>query len=591
MTYRGLPVVRRGWRCQLAGFVLLAPLLNGCSGGAEDSLPPGAPFGDAAPPAETVGESPQIDPSGETPLPDAPVATPEADTPGALVGISISGRAVRVVAADRGPAIGASDATIDSTGRPEIHPAGFLAFGGLYRVGEGAFRYAAWGGSIASPSLIIDEDSSVGGLTPSVRFRLARELRVASDGTVAMIATLKGARETMAALEWTGDEVRLLAESGMPVDPSRSEHRVSAIQAISRSSAGSLFAALNDDSSITLWSNGNGALEPVVGNINSGVGTPSQIGDCNVTVGDVNRSDLTSGPVLLDSGAIVFPALLVDSPGQFACDDAEATVRYDGGVLTTIVSQNDAVPGATGWRFGRVLLQEVLSNGDVVVRGRLDNQAIGRFWSLWIFPAEGSPRLIALDGEEVELTAGVDRLSGVAGIEVNVTGVDRAVIRAIFGENPGTTALLGGTPPPSQPHASIEAPGASALSVLVDSGTTVPAPFGEASYFGSIGRPSAIRNGRVTFYGSVFDASVDERIEDGVWQVSSMDGALTRLLVETDVVDVGDRRVEALRLVAEPLGRAPDIFDIHALDDGGLIIYGQSDGPFESGGAILHLEP
>ena len=484
------------------------------------------------------------------------------------------GREARVLATSNGPVIGVPGATMRAIESRDVHSAGFVVYSGSYVTSASGFStiQGLWAGPVREPSLVLGGNAEIAGLPATVRFAGTESVSVASDGSIAARVRLGGSRETRALVVASGGAPALLAETGVTLSGLTDEKTVSSFDAVARGAGWTVFEAETDGGGRALWLAGADGITAIAEHADRDVNNAPRLGDCRVFVDRFGNSD---APSVLDDGTVVFHATLGTYTRDQLCTDGKAVVRYEGGSFTNVVSPGDIVPGTTTSTFGDIRLLGVTDSDAVVVGATLSTPIGGSRpdtrWSYWLYPPTGSPRLIALQGEEVQLNGTTETFSGnERSLDVNAAG--QVALRTTFDDRNRGAALFGGTPHAGQPHAAVSAPGASSLTFLLDPTVTVPAPYVASTFFSLIGRPAVDASGQVVFFGRVTDSELDRTVVDALWR-SDLEGNLVTLIDEGDVAPVAG--VEQPLTTLLQLNRSSyrvDELRIDPLSNGGFLL-------------------
>jgi len=497
---------------------------DGTPGNTPDGTPGSTPDGTPGnTPDGTPGDTPDGTPDDTTP--DEPADDDDLST----VGPEQAPRRARAVIAENGPAIGIPGARLQDLNEVLVSPSGLVAFAGLYTLNSDSGS-AVWNGPIGVPKLLVQTGSEIGGLPANVRFGAARDIDLASDGSIGIVADLSGASTATAYIE-NADAglVAVLRGSDELVGELDGELTIESIDAADRSAAGAVIEATARDTRIrSLWRWDGETLEQVVKrNGFRRIPAPRLPESC--------RFDSNGNYGITDAGAIVFDARLFSDPFDRACD-RNAIIRQVDGDFSEVVSEGDIVPGASASTFTSVSLQVVSPNGDLVVAttvgtptgtGRGDSRL-----AYFLYPVEGQPRLIALAGEELQFGDSPEPLSGEARDYFFAYERERIVMR-IATEERGAFAIVGGLPHIGQPHPNLPAPGASALSFVTATGGAAPDGFPDSSFFSELGSPSVALDGGYLFPGALTEATTGGETSTSIWLADASGGI-------TDVVSVGE---------------------------------------------------
>ena len=355
--------------------------------------------------------------------------------------------------------------------------------------------------------------------------------------------------------------------------------------------SGTAIEARTSDNGAGLWLvDGGGEFVAVAETSDRAVNNAPRLGSCRVFVGP-NFRNSDSRPAVLDDGTLVFRANLDTYVRDENCTSGSAVLRYKGGVYTSVVSPGDTVPGTTESTFGDIQLLGVTADGSAVVYSILSTPT-GEFrpdtrWSYWVFPPDGGGRLLALQGEEVQLNGTSETFSGrEQSLSINSAG--QVAFRSTFENRDLGAALFGGAPESAQPHGAISAPGATGLTFLLDSSVALPEPFLPSTFFSVLGRPAVDSAGRLVFVGRVTDSELNATVVDALWQVD-LEGNLEQLIGMDDTAPVSGVQRPLTDLLQIPFSISPERLQILPLDDQGFVLsdnYGF--GAFDS---LIYLGP
>ncbi len=231
-------------------------------------------------------------------------------------------------------------------------------------------------------------------------------------------------------------------------------------------------------------------------------------------------------------------------------------------------------------------------------------------WSFWIMPAQGAARLIALEGEEVQIGLSVSILSGEPrSLSLDVNSRNQVVLKVLL-EDAEQPVFLTGTGHSGQPHASIEVPGASALTYAFTENSVLPTQ-SVGAVLGALGTPYLDNTGSFIVYGEVepSDAAIAEQNEllenavpgsattvaplfrpyNSIWHVDSQ-GVLRELIRSGDeVVVAGENKPIASLSVAGKIAR-PGTEGVRLNNAGAMLLRANIEQKFGSP-VLLFLAP
>ena len=503
-----------------------------------------------------------------------------------------SGRAARVLATQGGPVIGVPGATMSRVSLVDVHPAGYVVYTGSYRSpAQNSGRIGVWGGPAEAPVLLLEDRTTIEGFPETVRFADASFVDVASDGSIAAVASLDGSRDTSVLLVFEDGESTTLAETGTTLGGLVADKTVGSFAAVDRASGWTVFRAgtTMDTGSrgSALWLSGEDETTAIAETLDRSVNNAPRVGDCRVFLpSSIPRNG--EGSQVLDDGTVVFLADLGNYTrvANDPCVFGNAVLRYRDGAYTSIVAPGDIVPGTTESTFTSIGLLDVRPSGEAIVAATLstptgDSRPDQR-WSLWLFPPGGTARLIALQGEEVQTDDGVQTFpSQLRAVEVN----DAAQVAFLVALEDGA-ALFGGVAHEGQPHAAISVPGASALTYLVGPTTTLPDPYLPSTFFSAIGRPAIDPSGQIVFVGRVTDSELNQTVVTALWRADT-EGNLVPLIDESDEAPVsGVSRPLTALLEVNRFGN--DNLQVRPLANGGYLL---SDDRGSFNDSLIYLGP
>jgi hypothetical protein len=257
-------------------------------------------------------------------------------------------------------------------------------------------------------------------------------------------------------------------------------------------------AGVNPSNNTSFWSEGDGSLKIVAREGDQAPGRPS---------GEVFGEFLLY-PFLSETGRTVFPASLLNGPGDFD----EGVWAYDEGALSVVASTGEQAPGApSGFQFAAFLsndrLPAISDNGQVMVEPFLTGPG-GGVRGLWL-QTSGPPALVMLSGMQAPGFAPGVTINGPGGFKdapsVNNSG-DTAFEATLSG--PGIT---------SETRVTVWKTEGGSLQLVMQSGDPAPGAPAGASFTGFIPYPSVLFNnaGQVAFHAYTGDSG--GQTGEGIW--------------------------------------------------------------------------
>jgi len=336
------------------------------------------------------------------------------DMPGAVPLTVGDGSTARVLLSEDGPTIGVPGATIESISPIDGNDSGTLLIGGTYRTASNGTRQSAvWGGPYDNLSLLFQEFDRVPGQADNVRFSRANAVDVSSNGSFGMRATLSGAEENVVLLRRTIDATTwsLIVEEGDTLPGSPEPLSLTSLNRALFSDTGIAFSRGTIDSQNDILWVSDGAITRFVAAEERVVSAPPTFGAeaCPIHLENHASSAFSSNSGNLfdisDQGVVVFEARVGPRFGNMGCQ-GRSIMRFDKGLYSSIVHEGQVVPNAPNSRFSDVYLIDVLPDGGAVVGARILTPTGGANpdskSSLWLFPTQGAPSLVLLQGEEVQ---------------------------------------------------------------------------------------------------------------------------------------------------------------------------------------------
>jgi len=405
------------------------------------------------------------------------------------------------------------------------------------------------------------------------------------------VVKLTGPTENDALVISNNESQKVILETDAKLQGLVAEKTVGSFVSISHSPAATaVVARAKDNRSSALWLYANGTFTPVAENFDSSVDSaPTTENTCRVFINKGVSSQRPVRPHILDNGSLIFQGL-VRNYTSGSCTRGSAIIKYTGGSYQTIVSEGQVVPGASASTFNDVELLSVTDNGTLVVQAILEtptgsSSRPDKKWSFWAFPESGDPRLIALEGEGIQVGGVAEKFSGKAFLSYNNLG--KVGFWNDFGETT-KVSLFGGSAHPGQPHATIPAPGASSLQYVIDRTASLPAPFKGTDFFSTLGHPAVDSAGRLLFYGEITSSVLDKVTDRSIWQ-ADLEGNITELVKEGDQVNIGGVLKSIEDLVQLRTGSSANTGIPRVTNDGTLVFRADLDRSF--GDVIVYLEP
>lgn len=160
--------------------------------------------------------------------------------------------------------------------------------------------------------------------------------------------------------------------------------------------------------------------------------------------------------------------------------------------------------------------------------------------SYWSFPLSGEPRLIALEGETIQLGDKTITLSGQSlyNTHIDFDGNGNLALRLDLSSDIKNVSLFGGTGHGGQPHSSISTPGASALQYVTSQTGVLPAPFKTTDFFNTLNEPLLDSKGNLVFYGEITDHEQATITSSSIWQ-ANLDGGFHERVKSGETINVG----------------------------------------------------
>jgi len=303
--------------------------------------------------------------------------------------------------------------------------------------------------------------------------------------------------------------------------------------------------------------------------------------------------------VVLNTGEVVFEADIdVGDSSEDCVGGGRAIVERGASGFRSIVSEGDPVPSVENWFFEEPRLLDVLENGDALVFAELLRPAPVfserlDLASWWVFPRNGAPRLVHLEGEQVTRSDGelVTEFGGISNgeitglfqptVQVSTSGHALLRLEELLAANSRNTFHVGRIPD-GQPHGSLEAPGASSLLPVAETyldaelpGSSLESIAGPDTRLGTVDDPVMGSDGQVYFVASIIDTNPLSSVGRWVLRINS-DGEIESHVGPTDRVDVAGIDQLALSGV---LGASRGI-NIFPFDDGSLLLSARLAGNF-----------
>jgi len=566
-------------------FALL--ILAGCGGSGSDALSPLGPE-DTTIPSESPDGATDLPPTIDDTVPTADDSensgSESTDVNGPIPGLSVSGRRINVLVADDALVPDTSyvyiNSSLDGADVPVIDPAGFIIYSAAYSAlpNANAVGRSVWAGPVAAPQRILSEETSLPDLPSTAQFARLGSFDIGSDGSAALVTKLGGSRDNFVLFEWVDGLLQNVAESGIPLDTQPEGMPVETFGTVSRSAAGTTFVADG-----VLWLRANGTFTPITAPEES----LAMIGACAIEFRNLG----VHFHWILDSGEIIFDARLEAVPGGGDCDEGDAIVRYGAGGYQVVARDKEAVPGAPSSSFRRVEAVDTFPNGTVLIRASVETTGLSFIqWSYWLYPSNGSPQLIAIQGETLEIGLR-EVLLGLEPSTLSVTDSGNIVYRQTL-ENAATNGpiILAGLARQGQPYPNLAALGRTTLTVRADTETALPIPFNEDEFLFGTEAPAIDNSGTVTFVGTTSRNISSGNGEDGVWQIGE-DGVLVRLIGAEDEVLAGPDDVRPVMPLLTQSTSGVEDSRIMPMNDGGLVIYSHGDFINSTAASIVYVAP
>lgn len=483
------------------------------------------------------------------------------DVPDNEAVVDTSGRTVTALFANSGPVTGAPGAAMRALDGYTTNWDGYLALYGSYASGN-LEPDALWAGKPSDVKMLLSTGSSIEGLPDNEKYGHTNFMSLASDGSVGHVVTLTGPVQNDALVETDTVASTVLVETGDELAGfGDRQFEIEEFTRVSHSTAGTAFVAETTSGyyDFGLWISDDDGDTIVAETYDNTIDSAPELSNsCRVFVNS-SYSTEESYMRLLDSGELVFMALLRNYTSGGPCVQGSALLSYSDGVYQSLMAEGDIVPNASASTITDISLLKVLEDGTSVVSATLETPTGNAYQpdtkiSYWSVSLDGSKNLLALEGEEVQVGDSVETISSATtyystGIHTDYSDGGHFGMRVDFGDEVKAT-LLGGAGHQGQPHGVITAPGASALNYLIDRTATLPEPFKDTEYFSTIGIPTVENDGSLVFYGEVSSSVLNAVIAKAIWSVDT-EGNLAELVEEGDQVRVGGVSQGLYELVQE----------------------------------------
>jgi len=432
-----------------------------------------------------------------------------------------------------------------------------------------------WGGSLFNPQLLIEPDVMVDGFAANVRSSSVLKASLSSNGEIAAVLQLEGASAEGAILHFLPDQLPVtIARTSESLTIADNTLTLNSMDAVDVESGTVAFSAqFASFQSVLLKSEGDvvSVVAPEAASRNAAALelAPRLSDGCIVLFepGDQFGVEDDSSFAVAPDGSIVFNAVNTIEEGAVSNDafcpqrfaqlnptDSFSTNRVDdrfgsvvryttNGEYQRLATRGDQVPGMNAG-FNSVSLVSVLDDSSVVIRAELlSYNNNDRSDSLWVYDNDNNPRLIAIEGESVELNGGnleldVNRFSAFLSIE-NSESIALTQTENRFSSNEQSTILTGAAHI-EQPYTDLESLGASSLQLAVTQGSAAPEGYPDSAFFSGVGSVTAKPSGGGYFFGAVSDSAADGLLLDsGLWQFDTA-GTITPVVLEGDIITLNE---------------------------------------------------
>jgi hypothetical protein len=493
------------------------------------------------------------------------------------------GNAVALVAVG-GPVANVPGASMQRIHDFKVNAAGQFVYTGSYKSGDNFFE-GIWVGSNNAQQLLLSTGSLIDEIESNEKYARTERFSLASDGSVAHVIRMDGPteRENDALVISTSESQKKILEAGDKLQGLIAEETVEGIESISHSPMATAIV-VKDSRSRMLWVYTNDGFTEVAKNDSLGGQGPIISNTCHVYLSRYYLRPFR----MLDNGSLIFEGYVDDVSGE--CTQGSAIVKYTGGNYQLLVTEGQRVYGTQKSTFNDVKLLGVTDNGVSLVHAILETPTGDKYypdkkWSYWAFPEAGEPRLIALEGEEVQVGNQTKYFSE-RPTHLDYDDVGNVAFMVDFGD-PKTSSFFGGSAHLVQPYATIPAPGASSLRYVIDRTALLTAPFKDSEYFSTLGKPAVDSAGRLIFYGEITDAALKKITARSIWQADFEHNIIERVK-EGDKVSVGGVLSSIKRLVQDSKGASGNTGVPQVTGDGAIVF--RAD--LETGGdVIVYLEP
>lgn len=588
----------------------------------------------------SVPEGPDIDRVGLGSL-FQPFADEETAT------FTIDGRASFSLAAVGGPVLTSPRAVMEEIDEYFLNNANQAAFSGRFSDAN-EFFYGVWAGDVSNPSQIFATGTAIPGLQEDHTYFRTLDLAMDNRGVMSQLAEVQGESLIDAYIVSEGSSHSVLMQSDTSVPGLIGAVDIDFIEIMSQandvhglvsrerivsseeveSAAGT--AQANDDepefidvvtSQYSIWYLSDGTTRPVAHSfIDASQRAPSLGNGCSVHAPDNkvdnSRLGMTSG------GLLIFQAQLA---GSDFCEGSRAVMRFDGSSYQEVVKDGDSVPGSATHIFDDVSLYSLTDDGSAIIFANLTTQANldaaeqavaesedsafsldvedvnNAQWSFWIMPQRGGSRLLALQGEEIQIGRTVTVLSGEPQDLILETNASNQVALKLLPEDTENPVYLVGSGHAGQPHASLETPGASALSYAFTSNSALPGQ-SDNVVLASLGTPYLDDSGNLILYGEVELADEAEELaladEDSasivapynsIWQINA-GGTIRELVRSGDEVSVAGIKNELASLSVSGQIARSGTFGVRVNSSGALLLRANIEQKFGNS-VLLYIAP
>ncbi|MFK7996771.1 MAG: hypothetical protein AB8B87_21725 [Granulosicoccus sp.] len=539
-------------------------------------------------PGELPGQVPAAVPQG----PDVDrigagsIYQPSADVETATY--TIDGRRSQALAAVGGPVLQSPRALMEEIDEYHLNDANQVAFTGRFSIAREP-AYGVWAGDASAPNQIFQTGTSIPGLADEHTYFKTLKLALGDDGSLAQLVEVQAeATMTQAYMVSRGNTHNVVMQSASTIAGLIGPVRIDAIEVADQSDnvsalvsverivtkvpveerAGVLNDDIEDDEApeqielvtrqYSVWYVDNGQTRAIAHSwIDKPQSAPRLGNGCRVYAPDNTVDNLRLG--VTRNASLIFQAQV---GGDGNCEQGRAVMRYSGSGYQEVVKDGDAVPGSGTHVFSDVSLYTVTEDGSAVVFANLasrddlaealeaeqvepDEDAIrlaeligvpveqeetfdGQ-WSFWLMPPQGGARLIALEGEEIQVGRSIAVFSGESrSLSLQINANNQISLKVLLEETEQPVYFVG-LGHAGQPHGSIDVPGASALQYAFTSNSALPGQ-GTDAVLGKLGTPYVDMQGNLVIYGEVSPS--EQAIEAAADQQAQLPGTASNPVTE-----------------------------------------------------------